>query len=146
MAFYTCNDRVLLHNWIHNGFAPPWYGHGAGGDVYAYLDGARWECDGPSSAVWSTCHALRERNWHWLARDFGCYLPVAQWNFPDRVDGLVMPTVVLPLWIFVAAAALFYFLTGRRAPVGHCRSCGYNLTGNVSGVCPECGKTIGKSG
>lgn len=26
-------------------------------------------------------------------------------------------------------------------PVGHCRTCGYNLTGNVSGICPECGTT-----
>jgi hypothetical protein len=26
-----------------------------------------------------------------------------------------------------------------RRPRGHCRSCGYDLTGNVSGVCPECG-------
>ncbi|UCG15461.1 MAG: hypothetical protein JSV19_09200 [Phycisphaerales bacterium] len=25
-------------------------------------------------------------------------------------------------------------------PRGHCQSCGYNLTGNVSGVCPECGE------
>ena len=25
-------------------------------------------------------------------------------------------------------------------PVGLCRNCGYNLTGNVSGVCPEYGK------
>ena len=24
-------------------------------------------------------------------------------------------------------------------PPGHCQKCGYNLTGNVSGVCPECG-------
>ena len=30
----------------------------------------------------------------------------------------------------------------RRIPVGHCRRCGYNLTGNVSGVCPECGTPI----
>jgi hypothetical protein len=25
---------------------------------------------------------------------------------------------------------------------GHCRNCGYNLTGNTSGVCPECGTTL----
>ena len=25
---------------------------------------------------------------------------------------------------------------------GHCRKCGYNLTGNVSGRCPECGKKV----
>ena len=27
----------------------------------------------------------------------------------------------------------------RRLLHGRCPSCGYNLTGNVSGVCPECG-------
>ena len=26
-----------------------------------------------------------------------------------------------------------------RYPQGHCQTCGYNLTGNTSGVCPECG-------
>ena len=30
----------------------------------------------------------------------------------------------------------------RRPPEGHCQTCGYNLTGNVSGVCPECGETV----
>jgi hypothetical protein len=30
--------------------------------------------------------------------------------------------------------------TARRQPRnGACKACGYNLTGNVSGVCPECG-------
>ncbi|MGQ9649774.1 MAG: hypothetical protein ACUVXJ_06675 [Phycisphaerae bacterium] len=29
-----------------------------------------------------------------------------------------------------------------RIPPGHCQKCGYNLTGNVSGVCPECGEKI----
>jgi len=28
----------------------------------------------------------------------------------------------------------------RQALRGHCRGCGYDLTGNVSGVCPECGR------
>jgi predicted amidophosphoribosyltransferase len=26
----------------------------------------------------------------------------------------------------------------RRYPPGHCRQCGYNLTGNESGICSEC--------
>jgi len=30
----------------------------------------------------------------------------------------------------------------RRAPPDACRKCGYNLTGNVSGICPECGTPI----
>jgi hypothetical protein len=31
-------------------------------------------------------------------------------------------------------------------PAGHCRRCGYNLTGNVSGVCPECGTPVPEQG
>jgi hypothetical protein len=30
----------------------------------------------------------------------------------------------------------------KKYPAGHCQCCGYNLTGNVSGVCPECGAEI----
>ena len=29
-------------------------------------------------------------------------------------------------------------------PPGHCRRCGYNLTGNESGVCPECATPVPK--
>jgi hypothetical protein len=31
---------------------------------------------------------------------------------------------------------------GRHYPPGHCRRCGYNLHGNRSGRCPECGEPI----
>ena len=30
----------------------------------------------------------------------------------------------------------------RRWAPGHCRQCGYDLTGNESGVCPECGRAV----
>lgn len=32
--------------------------------------------------------------------------------------------------------------TSPRDAYSRCRRCGYRLTGNVSGVCPECGKAI----
>ncbi len=58
---------------------------------------------------------------------------------PFIVDGVV----VMPLWIclVIAAAptAFLWWRDRRRIPPGHCQKCGYNLTGNVSGVCPECG-------
>ncbi|MCH7719367.1 MAG: hypothetical protein IH988_00050 [Planctomycetes bacterium] len=38
-----------------------------------------------------------------------------------------------------ATAYLFYRDRNRRHPPGHCKKCGYDLQGNVSGVCPECG-------
>jgi hypothetical protein len=61
-------------------------------------------------------------------------------------------TKTLTVWLWgVAALLLIYpiaaFIRGpvrrwRRRRRGLCRHCGYDLTGNVSGVCPECGKTI----
>jgi hypothetical protein len=49
-----------------------------------------------------------------------------------------------PVWMPLLAAAFPTALTlARRRPLpGHCQECGYDLTGNVSGVCPECGKPI----
>ncbi len=54
-------------------------------------------------------------------------------------------------WTFCVAAvcgmalSIVCLVTAPRKvpPPGHCRQCGYNLTGNVSGVCPECGTKIG---
>lgn len=33
-------------------------------------------------------------------------------------------------------------LRERACVIPYCRKCGYNLTGNVSGICPECGERI----
>jgi predicted amidophosphoribosyltransferase len=30
----------------------------------------------------------------------------------------------------------------KRTDVPECASCGYNLTGNQSGICPECGTRV----
>lgn len=53
--------------------------------------------------------------------------------------------VGFPHWAAVLAFAAAPLVWLRRrlrrpAPPGHCRGCGYDLTGNVSGACPECGK------
>jgi len=50
----------------------------------------------------------------------------------------------IPLWmlIVIAAAPLPLLMLERRSNTpGTCR-CGYNLTGNVSGMCPECGQPV----
>ncbi len=51
----------------------------------------------------------------------------------------------LPLWTVACAlalaAALLWHRRAYRTLPGHCHHCGYNLTGNLSGRCPECGTT-----
>jgi hypothetical protein len=55
-------------------------------------------------------------------------------------------SLVVPLWIplvLVGIPTVYLIrLDRRRIPPGHCQKCGYNLTGNVSGVCPECGQHL----
>jgi hypothetical protein len=63
----------------------------------------------------------------------------------------VAPLVVLTgVWNAFVAGAMLYWVA-RRARVGPrwrgggvCRECGYDLTGNVSGRCPECGERRGE--
>ncbi|GMU24130.1 MAG: hypothetical protein AMXMBFR13_42070 [Phycisphaerae bacterium] len=54
--------------------------------------------------------------------------------------------IVVPLWIPMLVSGLAVaFCAGRalrRPRGGCCPACGYNLTGNVSGVCPECGSPV----
>ncbi len=53
--------------------------------------------------------------------------------------------VLLPLWtsfLMLAVPTAWLWYRDRRPPRGHCQHCGYNLTGNESGTCPECGEAV----
>ena len=69
-------------------------------------------------------------------------------DFEWRPEVSISPRghVLLPLWlpllIIGHPTAFLWGRAWRRPLAGHCRNCGYNLTGNVSGRCPECGLTI----
>ncbi len=48
----------------------------------------------------------------------------------------------VPLWIPVCLVGLptvVAWYRDRRFPPENCQACNYNLTGNTSGICPECG-------
>ena len=47
----------------------------------------------------------------------------------------------LPFFLMVIATSALWWLD-RRYPRGCCQRCGYDLTGNVSGTCPECGTAV----
>jgi len=73
--------------------------------------------------------------------------------WPDRLATLAgLPRIELaggrveyieiPLWLPAMVSAVlgvWLWRTSRSSRPGHCGNCGYNLTGNVSGRCPECG-------
>jgi hypothetical protein len=48
-----------------------------------------------------------------------------------------------PLGLLALATFALWWRERRPFPAGRCRTCGYDLTGNVSGRCPECGGALG---
>ncbi|MCG8405829.1 MAG: hypothetical protein MI923_11590 [Phycisphaerales bacterium] len=67
------------------------------------------------------------------------------WGFSNGDIAGKMQYIRVPLWLpllLVAIPTAFIFWRDHRfIPPGHCNECGYNLTSNVSGICPECGTT-----
>jgi hypothetical protein len=78
------------------------------------------------------CHDFLGFRWHprgdreWECQERGVAVP---WWFAALVFGA-----------FPAREARRIVLRWRWQSTGHCRSCAYDLTGNISGVCPECGR------
>ena len=66
---------------------------------------------------------------------FDSYVSLGAWNM-----------IVIPLWLPMGCLTLLtvvFFIRDRaRRLEHHCRKCSYDLTGNESGVCPECGTTV----
>lgn len=81
--------------------------------------------------------------------------PVFQFG-PVTVDTTSKPYqlyvgVVVDSWfpfvVFAVCSSLLWYASPRRRGKarrsrGFCVRCGYNLTGNISGMCPECGTNI----
>jgi hypothetical protein len=87
----------------------------------------------------------------WASAPGAALLYVIQGGGPIYFPGIPILTANVVMYSFAAlVVAGFVTVVGRlvtaarkRKPgPGYCPTCGYNLTGNVSGVCPECGTEV----
>lgn len=113
---------------------------------------------------WSTGEEAPAPGWGWYEvwddTDLGWAFEHWQNAHPGwtRVSGIAFgpfytqrPKLAIraPMWLPLAITLLllvgrkdfFCFRAEQRQLRGLCQSCGYSLTGNVSGTCPECGET-----
>lgn len=81
-------------------------------------------------------------------RTIGAKLPRTE--FAHHFLGFGMPwrlggRLVIPVWLLVVAVGFptaVLWWRDRRPKAGFCKVCEYDLTGNVSGTCPECGTAV----
>jgi hypothetical protein len=98
-------------------------------------------------AQFTTPNPLNSRGWAVHRKSFN---ELRLWGQTYKVaaGAKVFRSATVPLWIpFLPVAIAAIVLWRRKHPPGaaKCPNCGYNLTGNVTGVCPECGeKTAGE--
>lgn len=130
---------------IHSAFAGPWYlcknGHTL--RLHAALSGLFIDYDGRTSRYPQT---LRNT---WRGQN------ISSWQIPGFLAYQRLPYkgnwqylgVHMAWWMLVPMVTGYPILNLLRGPIrrfrrrrrGLCVKCGYNLSGNASGVCPECG-------
>lgn len=100
-------------------------------------DGVRWRLGDKGQGVFVVLGPERA----WLPSISGAILWVGFNAAPQNT--LKVDVTYIPYALIVAACGLLtvltWWLTRRRMRPGCCARCGYDLTGNRSGVCPECG-------
>ena len=85
---------------------------------------------------------IRRQTW-----EYGGFMLMFACSYDDSIQMVIL---TFPAWLPFVVFAVYpstAFILGplrrhRRRKKGLCLECGYNLTGNVSGVCPECGEPV----
>ncbi len=116
------------------------------GTTYYYLHGAGgfgWS-HGYMTVMWGQRPGQLPLGPGWRHRPQPAYQPITDPDvFPWPPLGRMGNEVFVACWLVLSISTLFticaWWAHRRRIPPGHCKKCGYNLTGNVSGICPECG-------
>ena len=109
-------------------------------------------CLNRGTVSWQACSPSATLSNGWYYHPAGPHVAGISWH---SHAGLCWPRIGsqpgrfdrghIPLWLpFILIALPTALLWHRdrkpkRYPPGHCKTCGYDLTGNESGTCPECG-------
>lgn len=87
-----------------------------------------------------------QRGWSRIDEVASHYNGLYYWTFRTWSNGFAVPLFWLAGFLFVGSLVLLVpdvlLLFRHQVAAGHCRQCEYDLTGNVSGICPECGAAI----
>ena len=85
------------------------------------------------------------QSWRYVGRRYSSDPVIWTPELWDELGSLGLRVRFTPLWIpfgVVAVPTAWLWWRDRRFPPGHCQTCGYDLTGNVSERCPECGEPV----
>jgi hypothetical protein len=76
--------------------------------------------------------------------------PASSWSWtghawpPRFYEDEMYRGLIIPAWLLLALLAFptawLWSRDRRFVPPGCCRTCKYDLTGNTTGICPECGR------
>jgi len=92
--------------------------------------------------IHSEAGSFPNRNRGWFAEEYP--VPMQRMWIPRLEKGTGFLNFALPFWIPTAmgfAAAVLFHRKACRKSIHSCK-CAYDLTGNVSGICPECGMPV----
>lgn len=136
--FYESHIELALVPRVHLAFSVGW-GTVEFGDWYSFDAPPYVHASIESTGSVRSHDRRRKLGWHAL-------IPKAV----ARVDGArsVTGACIAPLWPFVVVIIAFRWRALAslwNRPPGLCNKCGYDLRGNTSGVCPECGAAVDRS-
>ncbi len=112
---------------------------------YALPTVAMYICAGGFRIVWDEPWSMNPAKVGWVKPNVHT-LPF-RWGFGGErtffsTAGITRTCVDVPLWAVAASLGGVCWLQvhcARRRPAGSCGTCGYDLTGTATDVCPECG-------
>lgn len=117
-----------MHLWLN---LPEWLLAGALGIAIGLLKPRSWLAIGAACGL--TLAAFPSLAMWWLGLDLSQYFGTSAVVTVTLWHAASAPILVVVAWIVRRRRS-------RPIPPGHC-TCGYDLTGNVSGICPECGRS-----